>query len=175
MYGAKYHNSEPRIHLTGNSKFSESSKLSLWPFWTVSLIPMKNLDIWNSHRSLTINNGKLIWYFRRPLCAIMLNVTHFLIPFGMREKNGLFELCSIVLMQNLDLWNFYSSPALINGKLRWYFISLWYAIVFNMAHFYILFGMKEKWPFLNCVFHLYLRKIKTFGIFKAHWLWIMGN
>ena len=28
----KNHNSEPRIHLTGNYKFSESSKLSLWPF-----------------------------------------------------------------------------------------------------------------------------------------------
>ena len=28
---AKNDNSEPRIHLTGNSEFSESSKLSLWP------------------------------------------------------------------------------------------------------------------------------------------------
>ena len=44
-----------------------------------------------------------------------------------------------------------------------------------MTPFFILFGMKEKWPFLNYAFHLYWDKIKTFGIFTAHWLWIMEH
>ena len=30
-------------------------------------------------------------------------------------------------------------------------------------------------PVLNFVLHLYSSKIQTFGIFTAHWLWIMGN
>ena len=78
MYKAKNDNSEPRIHLTRNSEFSGSSKLSLWP----------NPDIWNFHSSLTMN-GKLIGYFSSPLYATVSNITHFLIPFGMREKNDL--------------------------------------------------------------------------------------
>ena len=45
--GQKNHNSEPIIHLKGNFEFSESSKLSPWPFLTVS-------DIWNFHSSLLI-------------------------------------------------------------------------------------------------------------------------
>ena len=32
IYRAKNHYLELRIHLTGNLEFSESSKLSLWPF-----------------------------------------------------------------------------------------------------------------------------------------------
>ena len=30
-------------------------------------------------------------------------------------------------------------------------------------------------PFSNYTCYLYQHKIKTFGIFTAHWLWIMGN
>ena len=70
-------------------------------------------------------------------------MTYFLIPFGMREKWSVLNCVSIVLMQNLDIWNFHISLALNNGKLFGYFKSLWYAIVSNMTHFYILFGMKE--------------------------------
>ena len=61
MYWTKNDNSEPRIHLTGNSKFSESSKLSLWPDLNcVSPVLMQNLDIWNFHSLLALNNEKLI-------------------------------------------------------------------------------------------------------------------
>ena len=47
-------------------------------------------------------------------------------------------------MQNLDICNFHSSLALNNGKLVGYVKGLWYAILSNMTHFYILFGMREK-------------------------------
>ena len=50
---------------------------------------MKNPDILNFDSSLTMNNGKLIRYFRSPLYAIASNI----IPFGMREKMVCFELC----------------------------------------------------------------------------------
>ena len=79
-----------------------------------------------------MNNGKLIRYFRSHLYAIVSNMTHFLIPFGIREKNGLFRT---VLMQNLNIWNFHSLMALNNGKIVWYFKNHWYAIVSNMTHF----------------------------------------
>ena len=112
MYRAKNDNSEPRIHLTGNSEFSESSKLSPWPF----LNCFRHLEF----SQLTMNNRTLILYFRSLLYAIVLNMTHFFILFGMRESNGLFSTVSPVspvLMQNLDIWNFHSSPAWNNGKL----------------------------------------------------------
>ena len=88
--GQKNHCWEPRINLVGNSKFSESFKWSLWPFLAVSSVSMKNPDIWNFYSSPTMNNGKLIRYFRSHLSAIVPNMAHFLIPFGMRENNGLF-------------------------------------------------------------------------------------
>ena len=31
-------------------------------FWTVLPVPRKHSDIWNFHSSLTMNNGKIIWY-----------------------------------------------------------------------------------------------------------------
>ena len=63
-----------------------------------------------------------------------------------------FELCvSSVLTENEDIWNFHGSLTLNKRKLIGYFGSLWYAIVSNMIHFVILFGMKKKWPVLNCV------------------------
>ena len=70
--------------------FREFQVISLCLFWTVSLIPMKNPDVWNFHSSPTMNNGKLIWYVRSPLYATVSYMAHFLIPFGMREKNGVF-------------------------------------------------------------------------------------
>ena len=47
----------------------------------------------------------------------MSNITHFLIPFGMREKWPGLNCVSPVLMQNLDIWTFHSLQALNNGKL----------------------------------------------------------
>ena len=72
-------------------------------------------------------------------------MTHFVILFGMRKKMACFELCvSSVLTQNEDIWNFHGSLTLNKGKLIEYFGSLWYAIVSNMTHFVILFGMRKK-------------------------------
>ena len=56
-----------------------------------------------------------------------------------------FELCvSSVLTQNEDIWNFDGSLTLNKGKLIRYSGSLWYAIVSNITHFFILFGMREE-------------------------------
>ena len=45
-------------------------------------------------------------------------MTHFYILFGMGEKMAFVELCvSPVLTQNQDIWNFYGSLTLNNGKL----------------------------------------------------------
>ena len=58
-------------------------------------------DIRNFHSSLTLNNGKLIGYFRSPWYAIVLKVTHFLIRFAIEKKMTFFELCVLpVLTQN---------------------------------------------------------------------------
>ena len=64
-----------------------------------------------------MNNGKIIRYFRSHLYAIVSNMIHFLIPFGMRKKWPVLNCVSPVLMQNLDIWNFHSSMALDNGKI----------------------------------------------------------
>ena len=69
-------------------------------FLTVSPVSMKNPDIWNFYSSQTMINGKLIQYFRSHLYAIVSNMTHFLIPFGMREKIAFSNCVSPVLMQN---------------------------------------------------------------------------
>ena len=56
-----------------------------------------------------------------------------------------FELCvSSVLTQNENIWNFHGSLTLNKGKLTSYSGSLWYAIVSNMTHFVILFGMRKN-------------------------------
>ena len=71
-----------------------------------------------------------------------------------------FELyVSPVLTQNPDIRNFHGSLTLNTGKLISYFKSLWYAIVSNMIHFFVLFGMREKCPCLKYGFHLYQHKI----------------
>ena len=59
-------------------------------FWNEMNASMKHPDIWNFYSSLTMNNRKLIQYFRIHLYAIVSDMTHFLIPVGMREKDGLF-------------------------------------------------------------------------------------
>ena len=176
MYRAKNHNSEPKIHLKGNSEFSESSKLPLWPFFNYFTYTNEKSWYLEFHSSLTMNNGTLlIWYFRSHLYVIVSNMTHFLIPFVMEKKKWPVLNCFICTDTKSRHLEFHSLLALNSGKLVWYFKSLWYAIVSNMIHFYILFSMREKNGLFNYVFHLYWCKIKTFVIFTARWLWIMGN
>ena len=80
-----------------------------------------------------------------------------------------------ILMQNEDIWNFHGSLTLNKGKGIWYSGRLWYPIASNMTNFFHSFQKKEKLPVLDYRFHLYWGKMKTFGIFMAHWLWIKGN
>ena len=82
----------------------------------VSSVLTQNKDIWNFHSSLTLNKGKLTSYSGSLWYAIVSNVTHFVILFGMR-KNCCFELClSSVLTQNEDIWNFHGSLTSNKGK-----------------------------------------------------------
>ena len=67
---------------------------------------MQNLDIWNFHSSLALDNGKLVRYCTSLWYVIVSNMTYFYILLGMREKMLFFELCvSLVLTQNQDIWN----------------------------------------------------------------------
>ena len=111
MYRAKNHNWEPRQGIPSFQRVSSDH------YGLFGLFHLYQWKVWNLYSSLTMNNGKLIRYFRSHLYAIVSDMAHFLIPFGMRERNGLFRT----------------------------------------------------------VFHLYWCKIKTFGIFTAQWLWIMGK
>ena len=79
-----------------------------------------------------------------------------------------------VLMQN-DIWNFRGSLTLSKGKPIWYSESLWCPIISKMTHFSFFSSERIKLPVLDYVFHLYWHKMKTFGIFMPHWLWIKGN
>ena len=120
-----------------------------------SSVLTQNEEIWNFHGSLILNKGKLLAYSGSLLYGIVSNMTHFFILFRMR-KNGYFELCALsVLTQNEEIWNFHSSLIFNKGKLIVYSGSLWYAIMSNMTHFSILFGMRKKWRILNYVLHLY--------------------
>ena len=158
-----------------HSVWNGRKKCPFFEVW-VSHVLMQNADIWNFHGSLTLNNGKPIWYSKSLWYAIVSNIINLFVLFGTREKIPLFEVWVwSVLTQNSDIWNFLHSPTLNIGKLIWYFKRPLYAIVSNMTHFFIMFGMSKKWPFLNYGFHLYCGKIKTFVIFTAHWLWIVGN
>ena len=105
----------------------------------VSSVLTQNEDIWNFHGSLTLHNGKLIWYSRSLWYAIVSNMTHFFHSVWNEKKMTFFELCfSSVLTQNEDIWNFHGSLTLNNGKLIWYSGSLWYAIVSNVLIFTIM-------------------------------------
>ena len=221
MYRAKNH-SEPIIHLTGNSKFSESFKLSLSPFWAVSSIPMKNANIYNFYSSPTINNEKLIWYFRSPLYDLnshfknldtlstsstlgkphkpkhtlsTLSYKHAWFHASLtnlyrqkiitqnpefswqgipsfqrvpRYHYGLYRTVSSIPMKNPNIWNFRCSLTTNNETLIWYFRNPCYAIVSNMTHFLILFGMREKnGLFLNCVSPVLMQKSKIIWNFHS--------
>ena len=82
------------------------------------LISTQNQDIFNFYGSLTLYNGKLIFYFGSPCHAIVLNRNHFLILCSMKERLCFFELYVLLVpTQNQDTSNFYGSFALSNGKL----------------------------------------------------------
>ena len=91
----------------------------IWPVLNcVSIVLMQNLDIWNFHSSLALNNGKLAGYFKSLLVCHCVTYDSFLHSVWYERKNGLFELCvSPVLTQNKGIWNFYVSLTLNNGKL----------------------------------------------------------
>ena len=70
--------------------------------------------------SLTLNNRKIIGYFRRLSYAIVSNMTHFDNSHSVwnERKMPFFEVwVSPVLMQNPDVWNFHGSLTSNNGKL----------------------------------------------------------
>ena len=93
---------------------------------------MQNLDIWNFHSSLALNDGKLIGYFKSLWYAIVSNMTHFYILFGMREKLPFFELRVLpVPTRNQDIWNFYGSLTLNNGKLICYLRRPYYCVKYE--------------------------------------------
>ena len=66
-------------------------KMASFELW-ISSVLRQDQDIWIFYSSLTLNNGKLICYFRSPYYAIVLNMTHLFIQFGMREKKTCFEI-----------------------------------------------------------------------------------
>ena len=59
------------------------------------LVPTQNQDIWNFYSSLTLNKGKLIWFFGSLWYAIVLNRSHFLILCSMKEKLCLFWIIRV--------------------------------------------------------------------------------
>ena len=115
-------------------------------------------------------NGKLIQYFRSHLYAIVSNMIHFLIPFGMRDKKACFKLCFTCTDAKLKDLNFHSSVALNNGKIVRYFKNHWYAIVSNMINVFILhvFSMREQMAIVELCVSPVLTQIKTFGTFMAY-------
>ena len=99
--GQKIITENPEVTWLGIPSFQRVSSDHCGFFSTLSPVSMKNTDIWNFYSSPTMNNGKLIQYFRSDPCAIVSNMANVLIPFFMREKMACFELCfSPVLMQN---------------------------------------------------------------------------
>ena len=114
--------------MTGNPEFSESSKLSLWPF-------LNNFT--------NTNEISLIFLVAIKVCHCVKHCSFSHSIWHEKKWPGL-NCVSPVLMQNLDIRNFYSLHALNNGKLVGYSKSLWYAIVSNMTHFHILLGMRKN-------------------------------
>ena len=82
---AKIHKWEPRQGIPSFQRVS-SDHHGLF-----GLFHLYQWKIRNLYSSLTMNNGKLIRYFRIYLYAIVTDMANFLIPFGMRERNGLFR------------------------------------------------------------------------------------
>ena len=65
-------------------QFGISDKMACFQL-CVPPVLMQNLQIWNSHGSLAMNNLKLICYFTNPWYATVSNMTHFVSQFGIRE------------------------------------------------------------------------------------------
>ena len=83
--------------------------------------------------------------FWKPLVCHCVKYDSFCCSVWDEKKMASFELCvSSVLTQNGDIWNFHGSLILNKGKLIGYVGSLCYAIVSNMTHLVILFGIRKK-------------------------------
>ena len=73
----------------------------------VSPVLMQNLQIWDFHR----NQLDILSL----CCATVSNMSHFVILFGIKEKNACFELPAIPVVavmtqkQNEEIWNFHGS------------------------------------------------------------------
>ena len=82
--------------------------------------------------------------FGKPLVSHCIKYDSFSHSVSNERKMAFFGLCvSFVLTQNEHVWNFHSSLTLTEGILILYSGSLYYAIVLNMTHFFILFGMRK--------------------------------
>ena len=159
------------VHSVWNEKNMACFELCVSPVLT------QNEDIWNFHGSLTLNIGKLIWYFGSLLYAIVSNMTHFCSFCLEWEKYGLFwTMCFTCIDAK---WRHLEFSRLTDFEYWETNLIFWKPLVCHCVKYdsflFILFGMRKIWPVLNYVFHLYWRKMKTFGIFTAHWLWILGN
>ena len=110
----------------------------------------QNQDIWNFYGSLTLNNGKRIWYLGSSWYAILLNRSHFWFCVARRRNCAFFELQMLpVPTQNQEIWNFYGSLTLNNGKLIWYFKNPWYAILLNRRHFWFCVAWERNSTFFE--------------------------
>ena len=96
---------------------SMKEKLGFFQIY-VFLVPTQIDDIWNFYGSLTLNNGNIIGYFASPWYVIVLNRSHFFILCSMKERLCFFEVYVLLVPTQIqDLWNFYESLTLNNGKL----------------------------------------------------------
>ena len=141
----------------------------------VSSVLMENEDIWNFHSSLTLNKGKLIWYSGSLWYNIMSNMTHSFHSVW-NEKNGLsWTMCFICTDAK---WRHLQFSQLTDFERRETNFIFWKPLVCHYvkydSFFHSVWNEKIR-PFLNNVFHLYWRKMKTFAIFTAHWLWMKRN
>ena len=91
--------------------------------------------------------------FWKPLVCHCVKYDSFFHSVWNDKKMACFQPCvSSVLTQNEDIWNFHGSLSLNKWKPFYYSGSLWYGIVSNMTHFFILFGMKENMAYFElCV------------------------
>ena len=83
----------------------------------VTPVLTQNPDIRNFHGSLTLNNGKLIRYFRSPWYAIVSNMTHFFIQFAMREKKPFLNYVFYLYWRKINAFRIFMGQWLqINGN-----------------------------------------------------------
>ena len=122
----------------------------------VSPVLMQNQHIWNLHSSLTLDNRKLIWYFRSPWYTIVSNMSHDFILFGMRDKMASFELgVSPVLMENQHIWNFHRPLTLNKGTLIWHsgrlcrlLCQMWF--ILTLRPYFLLNKQKYCYSRISC-------------------------